>query len=355
MTRRLIRLGCVALLIWIALFLGGTVGKALLCAVLILLLTEAVYALAMPRNLPVILRAPAYSKKRQELKIDIIIPYYFSLPILAGTVRLAVRHLFFDKKKTEFHDLPVQGRSIQTSVSLTPEIMGMVLVRLSWIEVSGILGIWSRKIPVKQYKEIMIIPAFDEPAMISRPVDTSLTVGEEEQIALKGNDPLTFSGVRPYREGDVLRQIHWKLTGKFDEYMVKEPEEPGKKLPVLFLETRMERVQPAVIDELMERYLAISAELSEDGHTHMLCFQDKRNGSYHYHKVGSTDELDEIYDSLFRTEFYEEGEPAVAGFQQESLFSEMIYVTDYWDGDYNLPERITVTVIRHEWDKGDKQ
>ena len=48
-----------------------------------------------------------------------------------------------------------------------------------------------------------------------------------------------------------MKLIHWKLTGKTDEYMVKEVEVPMMRMPLIFLETRVEKLDAAMIDGLV--------------------------------------------------------------------------------------------------------
>lgn len=43
-----------------------------------------------------------------------------------------------------------------------------------------------------------------------------------------------YFGIRPYVDGDSMKLIHWKLTGKTDEYMVKEVEVPMMRMPLIF-------------------------------------------------------------------------------------------------------------------------
>ena len=37
-----------------------------------------------------------------------------------------------------------------------------------------------------------------------------------------GDDPGETFDIREYREGDSIRQIHWKLTGKMDRLIIRE-------------------------------------------------------------------------------------------------------------------------------------
>ena len=40
--------------------------------------------------------------------------------------------------------------------------------------------------------------------------------------ARPGDDPGETFDIREYQEGDSIRQIHWKLTGKLDKMMIRQ-------------------------------------------------------------------------------------------------------------------------------------
>lgn len=73
-----------------------------------------------------------------------------------------------------------------------------------------------------------------------------------------------------------MKLIHWKLTGKTDEYMVKEVEVPMMRMPLIFLETRVEKLDAAMIDGLLEAFFSISQHMAQEGQKHCLCWWDKR-------------------------------------------------------------------------------
>lgn len=62
------------------------------------------------------------------------------------------------------------------------------------------------------------------PRRISLDEITSASVGEDNftRPSPITNDKEDFSHVRDYREGDVIQMVHWKLTAKLDELMIKQ-------------------------------------------------------------------------------------------------------------------------------------
>lgn len=103
---------------------------------------------------------------------------------------------------------------------------------------------------VNQEKVVMILPQTTELHFPVQNSGAACSFFGEEQSGKKGNGPGEYFGIRPYVDGDSMKLIHWKLTGKTDEYMVKEVEVPMMRMPLIFLETRVEKLDAAMIDGL---------------------------------------------------------------------------------------------------------
>lgn len=96
----------------------------------------------------------------------------------------------------------------------------------------------------------------------------------------KGDDPSETFAIREYRRGDSMGRIHWKLTGKLDQIMVKESSFPIFNSMMLLLETGYEEGKRPD-KEAMHAALEVCVSLGE-----MLC---RRNtpfelGYYDYEK-----------------------------------------------------------------------
>lgn len=81
----------------------------------------------------------------------------------------------------------------------------------------------------------------------------------------KGIDPAQVFEVREYDEGDDMRKIHWGLSSKYDELMVKEFSQPISENCVIVIETGTAPDTPdnrkAVTDRLMSVFMKLADEL----------------------------------------------------------------------------------------------
>ena len=79
--------------------------------------------------------------------------------------------------------------------------------------------------------------------------------------------------LRPYRDGDPMNLVHWKLTRKMDEIIVREPQEATRKAIVLLADLPEEYEQHRSILEQI-RYL--NDQLSQNGIPYTLQYGETR-------------------------------------------------------------------------------
>ena len=89
----------------------------------------------------------------------------------------------------------------------------------------------------------------------------------EEPMRREQGSTLDDYAVRPYRPGDSLRIVHWKLSSKLDELVVREPESDHRPDVVLLFDLYG---QPERVDALLDRLAACSLQLREKGRAHRL-------------------------------------------------------------------------------------
>lgn len=139
--------------------------------------------------------------------------------------------------------------------------------------------------------EIMVIPA----AQSYSPEES------EEYIPNRaGNDVSETHQIRPYLPGDSIRQIHWKLTGKYDQLMVRECAMPLKYSMVVFFDTsypEQHTPSPACIDALAETVVALSEGLLDAGIAHMMAWR-QADGSLEHRPITDSDTLSELLPEL---------------------------------------------------------
>lgn len=147
-----------------------------------------------------------------------------TLPLLKLSVRTVVTHPWSGTVRKIRKKFIVNGRSSQ-EVSFPPGQLpyGRSEVRVEHLRLWDYLGIFSLSKRVKFCKEIYLLP---EPV----PVELSIsgrtwsfrTDGDTFSKDKPGEDPAEVFGLREYQPGDRLQRVHWKLSARSEDWMVRE-------------------------------------------------------------------------------------------------------------------------------------
>ena len=342
--------GVCCLLLWVALviFLSGTAGKIAGITLVFMLVIAGIYDYNLPSENLAHLLIPAYGEKGERLTGNIYVHNESWLPMLSGRVFLRVKKTITGE--TEEFSMEVKAgarKDGKVTFFLDADYMGFLEISILRVEIYSFFGCIKKITNSNLVKEVMILPQTTE---LHFPVENSgiaCSFFDEAEGGRKGNGPGEYFGIRPYVDGDSMKQIHWKLTGKTDEYMVKEIEVPMMRMPLIFLETRVEKIDAGMIDGLLEAFFSISQHMAQEGQKHCLCWHDRQNSEWNFYTVENAVQLEEVYGLVFHSEFFAKGSPSVLSLEEEKkeMFSELLYITDYWDGKVTGLDEWNMTLL----------
>lgn len=347
--------GFFCLLLWLCLilFLSGTAGKIAGTALVIMLIIALIYDYSLPSEVDTHLTIPAYANKEEKITGSLYVSSDGRLPVLSGKVFIQIKKVISGEKEKFSMDikLPVKkdGKAI---FSVDSDYMGFLEITILRVELYGFFGCMKKVMNSNMVKEVMILPQTQELHFPIQNWGIACSFFDETESGRKGKGTGEYFGIRPYVDGDSMKQIHWKLTGKTDEYMVKEIEIPMMRMPLLFLETRVEKQDAGMIDGLLEAFFSISQYMVQEGQNHCLCWWDKINNEWNFYTVESIFQLEEVYGLLFHSEFFSKGTATLSLLEQDEKekFSEILYITNYWNKKRLVidEENITLLLERRE-------
>ncbi len=174
-------------------------------------------------SLKVHLHAPQEAMTKNEdflVYIEIDNPTWF--PLVNVTLSLQIDNTFYKNWGQHKLNIPVRAhRTTSVSYPVVMEQCGRFRMQADRLTCMDLLGIYSVNISVDRETECMILPKGEE-----REQEAGLLyqkgVAEAMESREKGYDFSDISGIREYIPGDKLQNIHWKLSSKKDELMVKE-------------------------------------------------------------------------------------------------------------------------------------
>lgn len=238
-----------------------------------------IFFLCLP-VLSVALSIPAAIKSRASLvgvsdthrngdgRVDLKLESRFFLPPGAWRITVEEQNLFtqktFSKKKLRFDGANEIIKSFRPDTSC----LGTIRYRIRKARVYDYLGLIPLPVKTGGAAELTVLPDVERPDPMPELNDPSNVVFRPMPQGFSEEHEL-----RPYRGGDPLNLIHWKLSCKLDELIVREPQEAIRKTIVLSVdipETYGE--QQSVLEQLR----CLNDDILAQELNYELIFGDKR-------------------------------------------------------------------------------
>lgn len=151
-----------------------------------------------------------------------------------------------------------------------------------------------------------------------------------------GHDTSQVFDYHEYREGDRLKNIHWKLSNRLDRLMVKEFSEPLSSTVRVVLELNGGGdCSPELLDRALSACMSLSESLLAGGYSYTLEWFDNRTGEPMRIRVPAPDGVEEFLIALGEVcgsrPF--SGTPLLDSVRTEELggVSELVYITPLLD------------------------
>lgn len=177
---------------------------------------------------------------------------------------------------------------------LNTDHCGVLHCQLTRVWVYDYLGLFRlpRKLPPA--RELSILPVAAPP----NPLPHLENLDSQRWRPKLGGGFAEQHELREYRPGDPLRSIHWKLTAKTDEWIVREAMEPERQRILLSFDLPME---PMALDATMDQLCWLSNWLTTRNLPHELRWLEPTTGELHIARIEQQSDFDAVLDDLLRT------------------------------------------------------
>ncbi len=206
------------------------------------------------------------------------------LPISMISIQIRVTHTI--TKETIFLEQQVNlsGKGhVRLLFSAKPEHCGHLTFHLSRVRIFDWLRLFSRRLAVDCVRDAVIlpqIPVLPVPDLPQKPM-------EGEKVLIKTPEPEEFLGVREYRDGDRMRSIHWKLSSKFDDPVVREYGKsivPPVTIAMVYALDSQTQDFAAQVDAMFEAITTLTSVLCQIGKTiHLTFFSEQGTMQFTLH------------------------------------------------------------------------
>lgn len=140
-------------------------------------------------------------------------------------VKLTIRNesLQQEQTRTFFITANDSGQTVEQVIS--SQYCGMLSCSIAELRIYDALGLFSFSKKTESNYFIVVLPSVYPLMAINSAFLQDLQNNSPSRI-MKGNDPSEIIDIREYRDGDRLAKIHWKLSDKYDQLMVKDFGDP---------------------------------------------------------------------------------------------------------------------------------
>lgn len=155
---------------------------------------------------------------------------------LACSLRGKVENTFLGTSGDLFLEMPISMKGIEYfELPLVSKYCGLIQVKIEQIEYTDLLGLVSVRLDMPAMGEVAILPK-EERCTAEQKSGFQAGISEAEESLAKGHDFAEVTDMREYRPGDRIKDIHWKLTAKKEELMVKERTSVAQSQVILMLD-----------------------------------------------------------------------------------------------------------------------
>lgn len=157
------------------------------------------------------------------------------IPLLGCTMVLQVKNHFFPENETVHVQIPaIARRTNVVSFPISSSLNGNIEVTITELIVHDMLHIVTRKRNITYCSELSILPVITEQVLLMQ--NSRIDGMETEQDCSARAVSENMLDIREYQPGDRLQHIHWKLSAKRDNLLVKEFESNAEVSLCLLLE-----------------------------------------------------------------------------------------------------------------------
>ena len=293
-----------------------------------LLLPVGLFLTILPlrKGLRVKLRLPiTVAEKGKKTPVEIMLSNQAFWP--AGRIAVQVTCTFAmsrKKQKTWFYGQVSPGEEDAPSLNkikaeYDPICVGGIKMEITQVKCYDLLGFLAIPLPRRQWKQLradtlLVLPSVSEvPVYVSRQSRDFVGESEEFSRARGGDDPSEIFQIRDYQPGDKLRSVHWKLSAKTDELIVRENSLPLGCPVVFYLDLHQlsfKGKSKRNNEGKEEGYLQIAASICQamvrEGYRHYLVWFEPERADIRRYRIEAEEDIYEVLFRLGSLQIYQE-------------------------------------------------
>ena len=290
------------------------------------------------KNIHINLKTPATAVKKNRFNLTINLENKGNLPISCLEMIVICQDAFDEKEIKEVVSGVIDAKSVASiSLEMEAEYAGKGNFRIEKVRIYDYFHLFSRNVSCdKSWNQTIVIPDVYE-ISFQKEFDAvkMLQNGDSHASDNKGDDVSEIYNIRSYTPGDLLHKIHWKLSVKIDELLVKEFSDPlGKAIHIFIDYHKVEEKEwtHERFDEMSAIVVSISKQLLAENESHEIYWYDTRDKMSHHMLIEKNEDVYELIGELTAVLPYEEDIDVQSIINENSEYGQQTkaYILDIW-------------------------
>lgn len=250
------RLGYASLTIILAVLLFFSGKSVLLTALLLLVVLFPVFGVMIRKD-----GKQIELQLKKEDMVEVIIHAKGNLWVADRLqLELEIKNEMFGRTEYLQFLLPIKGKEQTYRLPIENKLCGQVRFRCTHVWITDLLGLF--RVPVKAGQ---IFYTVIYPPKIKVQIERIAGIAGSSQTDgllqnRKGNDPSEMFELRDYVAGDDIRSIHWKLTSKTDELILRQASDPSRHTLLLLPDYGLNQLKRPDGEKEMNTVIGIGVE-----------------------------------------------------------------------------------------------
>lgn len=321
-----------ALLFWCFAWFGSSAALALGLLLILVPLGTIPCSLYIRKRLSVGVAAAASQRKGDEGTITLRLENPTIFPALRVRCQVAVQNQLNQETLTQQVLTWAGPRRVQTcTLGVGSEYCGRLRVWVPQVVLYDCFGIFGIRCTCAAVTHTTVQPETFAPVVVLVPNPSAANDSENYSQDRPGADLTETFQLREYVPGDSPRQIHWKLTNKFDKLIVRDPGLPISKNVLVFWERTGESRHPGRIDAQAEVVISLCRSLVDSGISFTVGWNDTDRNLCILHRIQDMEEFVGIIPRLLRATGAREGMSGAGLLMQtraDALCAHMVYIAE---------------------------
>lgn len=220
---------------------------------------------------------PVTAAKKKSMEGCLSIRNKSMFPAARIDCSICIRNRLTGETKRQLLNVSVApGQKSRSSFTVASEYCGYLESKVEGIWLMDWMGFLPLKCKTEAAAGTSVLPDTFIPDIYLNLTAVQSEEAQDWSPFRKGNDQTEVFALRDYVPGDSLKQIHWKLSSKKRELIVKEASFPMEKSLLIFWDKNTGAARPGEMDAMAECVSSLSQAVQKEGYSFMLGWTEGR-------------------------------------------------------------------------------